>query len=163
MILIRKAIESDAQAIYDLRSRAILEECSGFYSAEQLSLWTKGGVSESFINDIVNSFYVSESDGQVIGSGKLTIETGMLDAIFVEPEFFGKGAARLMVLFLENLALESGLTSIKLESTLNAASFYRRCGFIGDEISTYHSPRGISLDCVPMQKSLEKKEPSCTG
>ncbi|ABV35194.1 GCN5-related N-acetyltransferase [Shewanella sediminis HAW-EB3] len=158
MILIRKAVEGDAQAIYDLRSRAILEECAGFYSAEQLSLWTKGGVSESLMTDIVNSFYVSEIDGQVIGSGKLTIETGMLDAIFVEPEFFGRGAARLMVSFLENLALESGLSSIKLESTLNAAPFYRRCGFVGDEISTYHSPRGISLDCVPMLKSLEKRE-----
>jgi len=163
MILIRKAVEGDAQAIYDLRSRAILEECSGFYSVEQLSLWTKGGVSESLMTDIVNSFYVSESDGQVIGSGKLTVEIGMLDAIFVEPQFFGKGAARLMVSFLENLALEHGLTSIKLESTLNATSFYRRCGFVGDEISTYHSPRGISLDCVPMQKTLETKEKGSTS
>ncbi|WP_041421936.1 hypothetical protein, partial [Shewanella sediminis] len=68
MILIRKAIEGDAQAVYDLRSRAILEECSGFYSAEPLSLWTKGGVSESLISDIVNSFYVSESDAQVTGN-----------------------------------------------------------------------------------------------
>ncbi|WP_299790338.1 GNAT family N-acetyltransferase [uncultured Shewanella sp.] len=157
MIVIRKAVEGDAQAIYDLRSRAILEACSGYYSAEQLSLWTQGGVSESLIKDIVNSFYVSESDGQVIGSGKLTIETGMLDAIFVEPQFFGKGAARLMLAFLEELATVHGLTSIKLESTLNAAPFYRRCGFVGDEISTYHSPRGISLKCVPMQKSLEKR------
>jgi len=163
MISIRKAVEGDAQAIYELRSRAILEECAGHYSAEQLSLWTKGGVSESLIEDIVNSFYVSEIDGQVIGSGKLTVETRMLDAIFVEPQFFGKGAARLMVSFLEKLALEHGLTSIKLESTLNAASFYRRCGFIGDEISTYHSPRGISLYCVPMQKLLGKKEKSSTS
>ena len=90
------------------------------------------------------------------GSGKLNIETGMVDAIFVEPEYFGIGAAKQMLNFLESLAKENGLRSLKLESTLNAAPFYRSCGFIGDKLSTYHSPRGISLDCIPMTKSLAK-------
>lgn len=154
MIVIRKAVKPDAQAIYELRNRAILEKCSGSYNPEQLTLWTQGGISENFIQDIVDTFYVSEIDGKVIGSGKLNTETGMIDAIFVDPDFFGKGAAKLMLSFLENLGLESGLALLKLESTMNAAPFYRSCGFIGDVVSTYHSPRGLSLDCIPMEKSL---------
>lgn len=154
MITIRKATKSDAQKIYDLRNRAIIEKCSAYYSKEQLSLWTQGGVSDGFVQDVFETFYVSETDGQVVGSGKLNTETGMVDAIFVEPDYFGRGAAKQMLVFLEELAKHNGLQLLKLESTLNAAPFYRSCGFAGEEISTYHSPRGISLDCIPMEKSL---------
>ena len=139
MITIRKAIKSDAQTIYDLRSRAIIEKCSAYYSKEQLSLWTQGGVSDGFVQDVFETFYVSEIDDQVVGSGKLNTE---------------RGAAKQMLVFLEELAKHNGLKLLKLESTLNAAPFYRSCGFAGEEVSTYHSPRGISLDCIPMEKSL---------
>ena len=62
MITIRKANKSDAQVIYDLRSRAILNQCSQYYSEEQLLLWTQGGLSDRFIEDVVETFYVSEVD-----------------------------------------------------------------------------------------------------
>lgn len=154
MINIRKAARSDAKDIFDIRSRAILDQCPAYYSEEQLSLWTPGEMSEAFIADVGATFYVSEVDGQVIGSGKINTQTGMVDAIFVDPDFYGKGAAKMMLHFLEGLANQHNLPLMKLESTLNAAAFYRSCGFIGDELSTYHSPSGISLDCVPMEKRL---------
>jgi len=68
--------------------------------------------------------------------------------------YSGRGAAKKMIQFLEHLAKEQGLRLLTLESTLNAAPFYRACGFVGDEVSTYHSPKGIRLDCVPMEKLL---------
>ncbi|MGA2069083.1 MAG: hypothetical protein ABSG86_29280, partial [Thermoguttaceae bacterium] len=37
---------------------------------------------------------------------------------------------------------------------LNAAEFYRSCGFVGEAIGLYQSPRGITLDCIPMTKVL---------
>ncbi|MCG9695146.1 GNAT family N-acetyltransferase [Vibrio sp. Isolate22] len=154
MITIRKAVDSDANDIFDIRSRAILDQCPAYYSEEQLSLWTQGEMSEAFIADVGATFYVSQVDGQVIGSGKINTQTGMVDAIFVDPDFYGKGAAKMMLQFLEGLANQHNLPLMKLESTLNAAAFYRSCGFIGDETSAYHSPRGISLDCVPMEKRL---------
>ncbi|MCL1137510.1 GNAT family N-acetyltransferase [Shewanella pneumatophori] len=154
MIAIRKAQNSDVDAIFALRSRSIIAKCTGFYSEEQIKFWTQGTVTTEFTRDVIDNFYVSVVAGQVIGSGKLNITSGMLDAIFVEPEFFGKGAAKQMLAFLEALAIEHNLPSIKLDSTLNAAPFYRGCGFIGEQVSSYHSPRGISLDCVSMYKNL---------
>ena len=59
-----------------------------------------------------------------------------------------------MLAYLERLAVEAGLSLLTLESTLNAAEFYRKCGFIGDEISVYQSPRGFNLDCIIMSKKL---------
>ncbi|KZX70713.1 GNAT family acetyltransferase [Vibrio sp. HI00D65] len=156
MVNIRKAARSDAKDIFDIRSRAILDQCPAYYSEEQLSLWTQGEMSETFIADVEATFYVSEVDDRVIGSGKINTQTGVVDAIFVDPGFFGKGAAKMMLQFLEGLANQHNLPLIKLESTLNASAFYRSCGFIGEELSTYHSPRGISLDCIPMEKHLIK-------
>ena len=68
MIVIRKATEADVHIIYELRRRAILDKCAAHYTKEQLSLWTYGGVSDGFVQDVINTFYVSETDGQVIGS-----------------------------------------------------------------------------------------------
>ncbi|MCL1130201.1 GNAT family N-acetyltransferase [Shewanella sairae] len=154
MITIRKALESDALAIYSLRNRSIVANCANYYTQQQLALWTQGEISNEFITDVCQNFYVSIVNNQVIGSGKISFDSGMLDGIFVDPDFFGRGAAKQMLAFLEQLAVQHNLTEIKLDSTLNAAGFYRACGFIGECISTYHSPRGISLDCVPMKKSL---------
>ncbi|MGI2109282.1 GNAT family N-acetyltransferase [Shewanella frigidimarina] len=106
------------------------------------------------INDITANFYVSIFKGRVIGCGKVNLKTGMIDAIFVVPDHSSQGVAKSMLVFLEELALCNDLKLLQLESTLNAARFYRACGFVGDEVSTYHSPRGISLDCIPMQKKL---------
>lgn len=66
------------------------------------------------------------------------------------------GVARRMMTHLEQIAREAGLPEMKLNSTLNAAAFYRRCGFDGDAVSTYHSPRGFQLDCIPMTKNLSE-------
>ncbi|MGI2112104.1 GNAT family N-acetyltransferase [Shewanella frigidimarina] len=154
MMKIRKALESDVQSIYSMRNRAIIEKCTGFYSSAQLALWTQGDISAALINDIVANFFVSVFKDRVIGCGKVNLETGMIDAIFVDPDHSGQGAAKSMLVFLEELALCNDLKLLQLESTLNAARFYRACGFVGDEVSTYHSPRGISLDCIPMQKKL---------
>lgn len=156
MIVIRKALATDVQAIYTMRNRAIIEKCSAFYSSEQLTLWTQGDISPALIDDIVDSFYVSTLNDNVIGCGKVNLESGMIDAIFVDPDYFGLGAAKLMLAYLEKLALENKLKFLQLESTLNAATFYHACGFVGDKVSTYHSPRGINLDCIPMRKTLLK-------
>jgi N-acetylglutamate synthase-like GNAT family acetyltransferase len=168
MITIRKATALDAKGIFDLRSRSIIEKCSGFYPEDVLLQWTQGTMSDAFIQDVAATFYVSEYAAEdvpkgesetaantIIGSGKINLITGMLDAIFVDPSHNGKGAAKTMISFLEALARQSGLQKLILESTLNAAPFYRRCGFSGETQSTYHSPRGLAIDCIPMCKSLK--------
>ena len=51
-------------------------------------------------------------------------------------------------------AREAGLAEVMLHATLNAAPFYRTCGFVGETVCVYTSPRGIRLDCVPMRKEI---------
>ena len=154
MILIRKANESDARVAWQIRNAAIDSQCTGHYPSEELELWTSGEMTEKFICAVADSLYVAILDGQVIGTGMIDLDFGNVDAIFVHPSYMGSGVGKRILLHLEKLAVEAGLTQLKLDSTLNAGSFYQACGFVGGEISKYKSPRGLLLDCIPMKKSI---------
>ncbi|ANI61236.1 GCN5 family acetyltransferase [Pseudomonas sp. GR 6-02] len=81
-------------------------------------------------------------------------ENREIGAIFIHPDFMERGLGKRIVGFLEDLARDLGLVEVRLDATLNAADFYRRCGYIGEEPAVYHSPSGLQLACVPMVKKL---------
>ena len=155
VILIRKATENDARVAWEIRNAAINCQCTGYYPAEDLKSWTSGEMTDQFLHMVEDSFYVAAVDGRVIGTGMIDLDSGKLDAIFVHPNHMGSGVGKQIMLHLEQLAIEAGLTQVKLDSTLNASSFYRARGFVGEEVSKCKSPRGELLDCIPMKKSIE--------
>lgn len=151
---IRKAKKEDARAVWEIRAASILSQCAGHYPPEALQIWTGGQMPQGFHEFVERHFHVAEEGGAVVGTGMINFETGKIDAIFVRPAHMRKGVGRKIMIYLEALARAHGLGSLSLESTLNAAPFYRACGFTGDRIAEYRSPRGISLDCIPMVKLL---------
>ena len=153
---IRKAVAEDAVAVWNLRNAAILAQCSGHYPEDDLAVWTAGSVMDRFVQTVADRFYVATVEHSVAGTGMIDTATGHLDAIFVRPDMMGHGIGTQMMVYLENIAVQAGLKKLTLDSTLNAASFYRKCGFVGDQLGTYESPRGVSLPCIPMTKELSK-------
>lgn len=151
---IKKATADDAAAAWAIRNAAILHACKGFYEDDLLRRWTDGEMTGEFVEFVVRQLYVATADGIVVGTGCVDLRSGQLDAVFVRPDMMGKGIGRRIVAFCEDLGRSVGLAELKLDSTLNAAPFYRRCGFVGDVLGVYHSPRGIELDCVPMTKRI---------
>jgi GNAT superfamily N-acetyltransferase len=153
-LTIRKAKADAAAAAWAIRNAAIRHGCKGFYADSLLEQWTAGEMTDQFVESVVRRFYVATVNGVVAGTGFIDLGDGRLDAVFVRPDMMGKGIGKRMVAFCEDVGRSAGLTKLKLDSTLNAAPFYRRCGFVGDVIGVYRSPRGISLDCIPMTKSI---------
>jgi GNAT superfamily N-acetyltransferase len=151
---IRKANAEDAAAAWEIRRGAILCHCQGHYPAEKLAKWTDGQFDEGFVRFVVEELYVAVEDGQVVATGMIDCGTGRVDAVFVRPDRMRQGVGRQMMELLEDLARDAGLAELSLDATLNAAPFYRRHGFVGETVSLYQSPRGFTLDCVPMKKSL---------
>lgn len=154
MIRIRKAGEEDAHAVWDIRNLAIKRQCIGHYPAEVLAIWTSGEMPVNFAEEVARSFFVVTRADHVVGTGTVNLESGKIDGIFVHPDHMGTGVGKKMMSHLESLARCHGVVQLHLESTLNAAPFYRACGFCGDEIAVYISPRGITLACIPMAKTL---------
>lgn len=155
-VTIRKATRDDAPAVFRIRNAAVLIQCAGHYSEEELKRWTDGELAEWFADAVEKHCHVAIRDGVIVATGMVDLESGSIDALFVEPAHMGTGLGKEMLLHLENLAADAGLAALKLDSSLNAAEFYRRHGFVGDRLSRYESPRGISLACVPMAKTLRR-------
>jgi GNAT superfamily N-acetyltransferase len=153
-VVIRKAKGADARDVRAVRDAAILSGCSGHYQASLLTQWTAGPIDDGFIEDVETSFHVASIGDRIIATGKIDLKSGRIDAILVVPDCMRSGIGRAMLNYLEQLAIDAGLSRLTLDSTLNAAPFYRCCGYVGETISKYNSPRGISLDCIPMTKHL---------
>jgi GNAT superfamily N-acetyltransferase len=152
--MIRHASREDANVCWEVRRTAVMSQCANAYPLEQLEEWTGGTVSVAFANAVEDRFYVAMVEGRVAGTGMINLATGKIDAIFVHPDFMRRGVGAAMVAHLEALARAEGLHEVMLDSTLNAAPFYRRVGFEGETVAPYHSTRGLRMDCVPMTKRL---------
>ena len=151
---LRKAHAGDSASAWEIRTAAILSQCTAHYPAELLKVWTNGEITEQFVQFVVEQLYVATVRDEVVGFGAVNLESGRLEAAFVRPDMMGRGVGRQIVTHLEAVARNAGLTQLTLDSTLNAAPFYRRCGFVGEAPGAYHSPRGITLECIPMVKRL---------
>lgn len=154
MFDLRRAVHSDAQVAFDIRLRAIRHQFIGAYTAEQMLAWTAGAAEDGYDVLMDKYFYLGCVEGEPVATGMLDLEGGEIGAIFVLPEFMGRGIGLKILNHLEALARDLGLAGVKLDATLNAADFYRRCGYVGQEVSIYHSPSGLRLACVPMVKEL---------
>ena len=153
-VTFRKATRDDAPAVFRIRNAAVLSQCPGHYSEAELGQWTAGELADWFTDAVEKHCHVAILDGVIVATGMVNIDSSKIDALFVEPAHMSTGLGRRMLLHLEGLAADAGLTELQLDSTLNAAPFYRRHGFVGDSIATYESPRGIRLACVPMARKL---------
>ena len=154
MFTIRHATRPDAQAAFDIRRLAIRRQCIGAYTEEQIQAWTEGTLSPWFTDLVERHFHLACVGGHPVATAMLGPEREELGAVFVHPDHMGQGIGLGLVRYLEDQARKSGWRKLKLEATLNAAPFYRRCGFVGDAIGCYHSPSGLRLACVPMSKPL---------
>ena len=147
-----KAKRQDAQAALAIRRAAILDQCISHYPMAILAEWANLDLSDELAETVEKQFYLAKLDDHIVGTGMIDIATGKIDAVFVHPQHLRQGVGTAIVKFLEDLAVSHGLRTLTLQSTQNAAEFYRACGFVGNEIETYTSPRGVSLGCVPMSK-----------
>ncbi|WP_175821254.1 GNAT family N-acetyltransferase [Burkholderia sp. BCC0419] len=154
MLTIRKATSDDILDAWDIRRTSVLAACAEYYPEASLSAWVDGSPTDKWARIVERDFYVAVDEGVVVGTGMLTVKNGQVDAIFVRPSHMGRGIGRKMLQLLEALARDRGIPSMQLDATLNAAPFYRCCGWSGDSISTYRTSRGLELACVPMTKCV---------
>ena len=154
MLTIRKATCNDAFDAWHIRNASVHAACAMHYPAAALSGWVDGTPTEKWASIVERDFYVAVDEGLVVGTGMLTVINGQVDAIFVRPSHMGRGIGRQMLQFLETLGSDRGVVRMRLDATLNAAPFYRRCGWSGDTVATYRTARGLELACMPMTKRL---------
>jgi len=154
MLEIRRATRADAEVAYRVRRLAVLDQCSDHYVLDDLLLWTAGNAEDGYAALMDGHFYLGWIDGEAVVTGMLDLAGAEVGALFVHPDHLRHGLGRQMLKFLEALASDLQLAELRLDATLNAAAFYRHCGYVDEGLALYHSPRGLTLECVSMSKRL---------
>lgn len=159
----RQAEVKDAEAIYAVHTRAILELCSTSYSEEAVKLWAGRQAPHQYIPSIGSKelTVAVSAQGDIVGFGHLVVgnknghmDTCEIKGLFVSPEWTGKGIGGALLENLEEQARVKEFMSIRLKSSLNAEGFYERMGYSVVDPTCKHVRCDQELQCVLMNKNL---------
>jgi putative acetyltransferase len=128
--LYRLALRKDARRLHDIRRRSILGLAPPMMPAAEAHAWALklklAGMAQKLRELEV---WVAELDGIVVGWG--AIRDGVLEGLYVAPEFAGQGVGAGLLDMLEGLIRDRGFPSMRAEASVNARGFYLRRGYRG--------------------------------
>ncbi|UWU93203.1 GNAT family N-acetyltransferase [Bradyrhizobium sp. CB1015] len=124
----RAAHCDDAATVFNITQASIRGLAGGSYSRAQLENWM-GERTPAFYEELIAKGRMTICLRNGVAVGFVDAEPGEVTRLFVLPETAGSGIGRRL--------LEIGIAQarlghdgpIKLEATINAEGFYRKCGF----------------------------------
>lgn len=151
----RRAEPADLHPMWALRTRAIRASCAAHYSSEVIEAWCAATPPERMPGLIAaGGALVEEEDGRLVAYAILDLQSGEVDAAFVDPAQQGRGIGRRLLAALEALAMKHGLRRLFLSSSLNAVPAYERAGYVALRRELYPHRSGLELASVFMEKTL---------
>jgi GNAT superfamily N-acetyltransferase len=150
--------------------------CRSDYTAGQIeaALGTAWGVDSALIGD--GTYFVAEAPPGIVGCGgwsrRKTLFGGdahagrqpeLLDpvcdaarirAFFVRPDWARRGIGDNLLAWCEAEARACGFRAAELLATLPGQRLYRSRGYVGELRVSYPLPGGLTIEFVPMRKSL---------
>ncbi|WP_025131454.1 GNAT family N-acetyltransferase [Pseudomonas sp. PH1b] len=126
---VRPAVAADAARVSQVILAALLTSNAQDYPASVIER-----VKASFTADAVRQLMQRRQMFVVLVGGEL-LGTASLDgravrSVFVDPAHHGHGLGRQLMAAVEQAALDSGLTSLVVPSSVTAEGFYARLGFV---------------------------------
>jgi GNAT superfamily N-acetyltransferase len=173
---LRRAAHADRPVLTVLIARAARELGAADYRPEQIEGALRGafGVDSQLIED--GTYFVVESDAQLVGCGGWSyrrtlfggdahaardaqsldpaIDAAKIRAFFVDPLHARRGIGRLLLERCELEARARGFRRFELMGTLPGVRLYRAMGYRGDEQVHYPVAPGVTIQFVPMSKSV---------
>ncbi len=155
----RAARPEDASALTALR-RLALRSLSGFYSPEQIAVWSEAaGEAElrSAIGENANSLTCAVIDDEAGDScvGFVRLEFGAsvhLLALYVEPAWQGRGVGGALLGGAHAVCRARGVARIHVVASLNAARFYTRRGYVRVDETDWRPLGADSGPAIPAVK-----------
>jgi GNAT superfamily N-acetyltransferase len=128
-IKIRTARSEDALRLHELHAASVRAQCAKHYPNEMIKAWLQSRTPSGYLPPIERAaIFVAELNHKIIGFGEAT--TGAIVAVYVDPSAIGQGVGRLILDRALELARGNHLGPVRVESTLNASSFYEHHGFV---------------------------------
>jgi putative acetyltransferase len=160
-ITIREMRNLDARAFLEVHRAAVHALAAKDYPDSVIQAWAPLPITENNIAAVIanpdnETRFVAEIDGKVAGIGVLVIQNNELRACYVGPEAVRNGVGSALVRKIEAVALDRGLSSLQLDSSLTAAPFYAALGYITRGRGVHILRSGQKMACVKMDKQLQR-------
>ncbi len=151
MITLHPATSTDIPALWELRTRALREQCAAHYAPDVLRTWAAAPAPATYALLLARGGGLkAHVNGNLAGYAILDTERSEVDAVFVDPGFAGLGIGKALLRALEQMAEQP--SALHLYASLNAVPFYQAAGYRAVKSTQYQHPSGILLDCVFMTR-----------
>jgi GNAT superfamily N-acetyltransferase len=126
-ISLRQATALDAEAIHELHLNSVRALCASSYEPGIIVGWLKDRTPAGYLRGIAaGATFIAEAESRIIGFCEAV--PGEVVAVFVDPQWSRKGVGTSLLSRALTIAASTP-RSVRLESTLNAVSFYECLGF----------------------------------
>ena len=150
---IREFKPSDLGAVTSLIRNTIDVCYSNAYPKEAIKFFKDYHCDENILEGAKEGYtIILEQDDQIIGTG--TIVDDHVMRVFVEPALQKRGLGKLIMQKLEEKALSSAISIVKLDASLPSKKFYDSLGYVTLEETFLEVENGKKLDYYKMEKSL---------
>jgi N-acetylglutamate synthase-like GNAT family acetyltransferase len=160
LVRIRPAVDADAAGVSRVHFEAVRRTAAPFYPPDVIDSWSQEPDErrrEQFRRAIVGKdelFLVADRGGEVVGFGSIVPSSGELRAVYVHPDVGRTGVGAAILRDLEQMATATGLSTLHMDASLNAETFYARHGYEVVERGTHRLSGGAQMACVKMRKAL---------
>jgi putative acetyltransferase len=156
---IRPAHPADAPALLTVHARAIRALAGTHYTEAQRDAWI-ARMSVPHLREAMAARHLIVAETtppegpRVVGYGQLHPVEGVIEAIYVDPDFARRGIGRALCGALEARARELGHPGLVLDASLNSAPFYAAMGFRQQCLDRHELAPGVHMACAVMEKRL---------
>jgi|GEM_PF-1104085 len=154
--IIKLATIDDAKEIHRIHTDAVIITCKNCYTDTQINARIEGRLPEGYHDSIVkNEIYIAKNNDNIVGFGFAI--PGEIIAIFVDPVFHNKGIGKLLLDHGLKIASKNQKI-VKVESTVNAESFYKKYGFIKIKDSICIKRGNVQIPTIILEYSIKNNE-----
>jgi len=152
---IRNAGPDDTPGIREAHTASIRELCAQSYEKSLIEAWIAALTPEAYAGGLATfDALVAEENGRILAWCLFDAAGGEIKALYAAPWAAGCGAGSALLRLAEERAAQCGASRISLFSTLNAAGFYERRGYVSSGPAEHALPSGGRLACLAMEKTL---------
>lgn len=125
---IRAACEGDADAISEVILSSLRDTNAKDYPREVIERLEKNFTSSAVLDSIGRRrVLVAASGRRIVGTASL--DRNVVRTVFVAPGAQGRGVGKMLMGEIERKARDSGVTTLIVQSSVTAQSFYAKLGF----------------------------------
>lgn len=156
MIAIRNAISTDIDKFKRVITASILELCKDYYTQNELNSllaqYPERKLYDIWLHERV--LLVADDGNEIVGFAQYFPLDSSIEAVHVLPGYVKQGIGKNLVKKIEEIAKQKNAPRIILGSSLNAVTFYEKCGFIRMGNSTFRCNDGVKLEVINFEKKL---------